>query len=188
MSRAINDGPAPPGFKEAVMADLQSLYETPTGRKLLESLQASGKRIELFYGKANGAAFPGANTEYPHGYWPPAFYAEDGITPGAGTAMGIAYNPFNAVSGEGKAAWLERPPAIGLAHELIHAEQAAYGRMRRNNAFNGKGPDPQNPNKLDNVQIFELETVGVPPHDSYAISENKIRAEWNPPQPRREYY
>ncbi|WP_046246008.1 type VI secretion system tube protein TssD [Hymenobacter terrenus] len=215
-SRPVNDGPVPAGFKEAVMADLQALYDTKTGRKLLESLQASGKRIEIFYGEVNGAAFPNASKEYPHGYWPPAFYDEDGKTPGAGTAMGIRYNPFNSIGGE--KAWQERPPGIGLAHELIHAEQAAHGRMRRGSAPNGGQPEPDNdkqpqdaekrdntqapektekpddaeevkkPKKQAEVHVYELETVGVPPYDKYPITENKIRAEWNPPQPLREHY
>jgi hypothetical protein len=170
------DGPA--DFAAATTADLQAIYDTPTGRQLLDSLAAAGRKIFINYGEQNRAGFP-YNAA-------PAFFEADGITPGQGLAMSIEYNPFAAKTGVKP--WNERPPAIGLAHELIHAEQAAHGRMRRDLAPNPGGPDPANPDKQDPTYAFELEAVGVPPYDTYPVSENKIRAEWNPPQTRRAYY
>ena len=168
----------PTDFEAATRADLQAIYSTPTGRQLLESLAATGRRIYISYGAENRAGFP-YNAK-------PAFYEADGITPGQGLALTIEYNPF--VEKTGVKPWNERPPAIGLAHELIHAEQAAHGRMLRKLAANPGGPDPKNPDKQDPTYEFELEAVGVPPYDTYPVSENKIRAEWNPPQTRRAYY
>jgi type VI secretion system secreted protein VgrG len=170
------NGPA--DFAAATRADLQAIYNTPTGKQLLDSLAAAGRKIYINYGEQNRAGFP-FNPK-------PAFYAADGITPGQGLALMIEYNSF--VEKTGVKPWNERPPAIGLAHELIHAEQAAHGRMLRSVTHNPGGPDPENPDKQGPTEEFELEAVGVPPYDTYPVSENKIRAEWNPPQPHRAYY
>ena len=169
----------PEHFEAAVKADLQAIYDTPTGKLLLESLHASGKKISIQYDTVNSAIFNQAT-------WQRAFYQEDGITPGQGVALPIEYNPFLGKAGQ--MPWNTRPPGIGLAHELIHAEQAAYGRMRRFNAENPGGPDSRNPKKLLTVPAYELDTLGVHPEHQYAFTENKIRAEWNPPQGLRSYY
>jgi hypothetical protein len=171
------DGPA--NFANAVHADLQAIYDTPTGRQLLDSLHASGKKIYIHYAPKNAIEL---NSQT----WTRAFYDLDGVTPGAGLGVGVNYNPTLAKAGE--LPWNERPPGIGLAHELIHAEQAAYGRMRRFDTANPGGPDARNPKKPLQVPHYELETIGVHPEHSYAFTENKIRAEWNPPQGRRDYY
>jgi hypothetical protein len=173
-----------PGFEAAVKADLQAIYNTPTGKQLLDSLHASGKRIPIGYGGRNRAVFP----EHPDGTpnWEPAFYDEAGREPGPGIGLGVMYNPFHEKTGD--LPWNKRPPGVGLAHELIHAEQAAYGRMKQGDSPNPGGPSALDPNKMPIVHTFELETVGAPPHDRYALSENKIRSEWDPPQPLRAYY
>jgi hypothetical protein len=171
------DGPA--NFENAVHTDLQAIYDTPTGRQLLDSLHASGKKIYINYAPTN-------SIEFSKHSWERGFYALDGVTPGPGLAVGLNYNPTLAKAGE--MPWNTRPPGIGLAHELIHAEQAAYGRMRREDTDNPGGPNARDPDKLLQVPHYELETIGVHPQHSYAYTENKLRSEWNPPQSRREYY
>lgn len=179
---------SPIGFAEAVRADLQAIYATKTGRKLIQSLQNSGKKIPIEYRETNGAAFPNFADD-PYGErgpdWEPAFFNEAGTAAGSGLAMSVGYNPFQEFASEANESWHKRPPGIGLAHELIHAEQAAYGRMIRGAADNpvtNAGAQPLT------VHAYELETVGVPPYDTYAVSENKIRDEWDPAQPRRPRY
>ena len=180
----------PIGFAEAVRADLQAIYNTPTGRKLIDSLQESGKKISINFNESNGAAFPNFADD-PHGErepnWEPAFFEEagTGTGAGAGVAMSIGYNPFRESVGEAVEDWHKRPPGIGLAHELIHAEQAAHGRMIRGKVAN---PVKSTDAKPLTIHAYELETIGVPPYDEYAVSENKIRDEWDPTQPRRTHY
>jgi len=60
-----------------------------------------------------------------------------------------------------------------------------YGRMVRGKAPNPKGAAITQP---ATAHIYELETVGAPPYNTYALSENKIRSEWNPPQTLRTRY
>jgi hypothetical protein len=177
---AATAGPGgPANFENAVHTDLQALYDTPTGKQLLDSLHASGQKIYIHYAPENSIELNRHN-------WEKGFYALDGVTPGAGLGVGVNYNPTLAKAGE--LPWNTRPPGIGLAHELIHTEQAAYGRMRRGDTANPGGPDARNPKKLPQVPHYELEAIGVHPEHSYAYTENKLRAEWNPPQGQREYY
>ncbi len=169
----------PEAFRDAVWADLEKIYATPTGKKLLESLAKSGKTVDIGYtifGNAVG------------GYDAPAqrFFQADGKA-GAGTNSKIAYNPTRERIGT-EAPWETRPAAIGLAHELIHAEQAAYGRMCTGRAINGVKGVEINGASAEEADVRELEAVGVPPHDGYQFTENKIRAEWNPPQIERKWY
>jgi type VI secretion system secreted protein VgrG len=170
---------AGPSFENAVHTDLQAIYDTPTGWQLLDSLHASGQKIYIHHAPSNSIELNNYN-------WTWAFYALDSVTPGTGLGVGVNYIP--TLSKAGEMPWNIRPPGIGLAHELIHAEQAAYGRMRRFDTANPGGPDPRNPEKSLQVPHYELETIGVHPEHTYAYTENQIRAEWNPPQGRRDYY
>jgi hypothetical protein len=118
---AASAGPGgPDNFENAVHADLQALYNTPTGRQLLDSLHASGQKIYIHYAPTN-------SIEFSQHTWEKGFYGLDGVTPGAGLGVSINYNPTLARADD--MPWNARPPAIGLAHELIHAEQAACCAM-----------------------------------------------------------
>jgi len=112
------------------------------------------------------------------------FFQADGQE-GVGTSSKIGYNP--AREEIGKEPWATRPPAIGLAHELVHAEQAAYGHMRDGEVVNGTKP-ADDLGKTEETDVRELEAVGIPPHDEYQFSENKVRSEWEPPQEPRLWY
>ena len=92
---------------------------------------------------------------------------------GGGSSATIKYNP--AVSSIGfTAAWQRQPPAIWLAHELIHADDAAYGRM--------------DPEMIDGVRNYERQAIGLPPYEMKEFTENRLRAEWSEPQPTRPRY
>ena len=59
-----------------------------------------------------------------------------------------------------------RPPAIGLAHELIHAYYASQGR------------NPGSHDSPPSVVLFEYICVGLGPFSTYNINENKLRSQW----------
>jgi hypothetical protein len=63
----------------------------------------------------------------------------------------------------------DRPPAIGLAHELIHA----YHNMR--------GDQPGTDFGGFSTTVFELLCVGLGPFNAYQVTENAIRGAWPPP-------
>jgi hypothetical protein len=60
----------------------------------------------------------------------------------------------------------ERPPVIGLAHELVHA------------FFNAKGRQPGWNVERPSTVLFEYKCVGLGPWKEAPISENAIRTEW----------
>jgi hypothetical protein len=62
----------------------------------------------------------------------------------------------------------DRPPAIGLAHELIHAYYNAIGR------------EPGNEFGDYSTTLAECICVGLPPWNANAITENAIRNVWPP--------
>ena len=86
----------------------------------------------------------------------------------------VFYNPNREATGQIGEEWEERPPALGLAHMLVRAEQIIRGTVRSGSA--------------GGVREADLEAVGLEPCDAYPFSENKIRAGWKPPQPPREQY
>lgn len=169
----------PDAFRNAVLASLEEIYTTPTGQQMLESLAKSGKVVEIHYSSMGNAI---------GGYeFPAERFLRPGSIDGAGTNSKIAYNPGVYNLG-GDEPWAVRPPAIGLAHELVHAEQAAYGRMQEGKAPNGLGTKPTGSNAAIEADVRELDAVGIPPYNLYPFNENKLRTEWNPPQPNREWY
>ena len=166
-------------FRNQVIRDLEKIYDTDTGKAMLESLAKSGKKVSIIHTMSGNAI--GGYTEKE------ARYLQADGKAGAGTNSVIRYYPSIVSLGK-EDEWDVRPPAIGLAHELIHAEQAAYGRMIDGKAPNGSALKLAGSKAKEEADIRELEAVGVPPYDTYPFSENKIRAQWKPVQPERKWY
>lgn len=166
-----------PEFQATVVRDLRQIESTPTGEALIASIDGSGRNVRIQETAGGNAC----------GYTSPAdrFYGADG-SPGAGTDARVHYNPNRERIGPEP--WATRPPAIGLAHELVHADQAAHGTQRTGMDQNDAKPDPANPGAMDQEKVRELEAAGIAPHDGREHNENKIRSEWDPPQPQRNYY
>jgi hypothetical protein len=90
---------------------------------------------------------------------------------GAGTTVG--WNVLNEDMNQmGNPDW--RPPAIGLAHELMHAY------------YNGLGTAPGYDDNNFTSTAAELQVTGIIPFNNNLVSENQIRAQWagiNAPPP-----
>jgi len=164
-------------FKMKTLLSLGQIASTPTGEKLLKSIDSGTKKVKIV--KTTG----GNSCGYTNGAG--RFENADG-TPGAGSGATVNYNPDRKSTGT--EAWETRPPAIGLAHELVHAEQAGKGKQKPGQDDNDNRPDAADPTKKDQTNKRELEAVGVPPYDNYPYNENKMRKEWPPPQPERKWY
>ncbi|MDF5988481.1 M91 family zinc metallopeptidase [Pseudomonas aeruginosa] len=67
-----------------------------------------------------------------------------------------ATNPLNRI----------RPPAIGLAHELLHAY------------YSCRGAQPGYDDNHYSTVLFEYRCVGLGPWDEAPLSENALRKEW----------
>jgi len=87
------------------------------------------------------------------------------LTPGRGAASKVSFNHSKTFSCEHDPAMHQRPPAVGLAHELIHALHNSSGI---NMALA----------KKNNENIEELITTGMPPYNFEELSDNKMRTQW----------
>ena len=98
------------------------------------------------------------------------------MAPGRGDTSTIKFDPADARSCAIDPAMKNRPPALGLAHELIHALHNVRGtNMSRVKNENGQNPE-------------EVITTGLPPYNFEKYSDNKLRALWSTPQPLRMKY
>jgi hypothetical protein len=179
-----NDGVTVKGTQEFVdktKAALDKIKTTATGASLLDSLAASGQMTTIVHTAKGNSQRPeqwskglAAGTEF-------KFTLADGtertITGvGGGSGSTVSFNPDKVQIGNGSEDWMTRPPEIGLAHELIHADDAAHGNL-----------DPTKP-AGSTVMNAERQAVGLPPFTDKQHTENKLRAEWDPPQPARPRY
>ena len=164
-------------FRKKTIKALDDLKKTKTGKALLASIDKSGKTVTI-------KKTAGGNSCSPKNFADGS--RDDKGKAGKGTASTVYFNPDRKKIGSEK--WETRPPAIGLGHELIHAEQAANGTLAPGKTDNDDKPDPADPTKKAKVLKCEAECVGIPPHDKGAHTENKLRSEWDPKQTERKWY
>ncbi len=170
-SSIIIEGDA--AFQARVRSDLDALRSTPEGRRMLQALDDSGHTttIRLQTNPAQGntaSATDGTNT----------WLQPDG-TPGSGSNAIINYYPERiSLGGE---EWQNRPPIVGLFHEMVHAYNYTTGTLA--------------PGQTAGVNNRENAAVGLPyDHDADPstpnqhpghINENDYRDELNlPTRPR----
>lgn len=96
-----------------------------------------------------------------------AYHIMDKLTPGPGTKAEVLWDPSllalcEDLSADRRAAWMDRPPWVALAHELIHAWRLVTGRC----VFQPGG-----------IEEYweEAMTVGLPPYDGCRFTENRLR-------------
>lgn len=165
-------------FVDTTKAHLTNLSQMPIGRKLLESLYKSGKHITIVPAIRVSEAPPDSFKDaIPKGMplkWV-SFSGKEKMVKGTGlgSSTTIKYNPQFTCSNK-TAEWKKSPSEITLAHELIHANDSAYGRL--------------DPNEIDGVRNYERQAVGLSPYENTEFTENKFRAAWRPPLPLRSKY
>lgn len=164
-------------FVEKTQRGLDEIAGVATGGRLLRSLASRGFTVTLVpssrFNEARpdnyrAAVAPGKSLKWRDESGRARAIRGDG----GGSNMTIRYNPDLSIIG--LAPWQRQPPAIWLAHELIHADDAANGRM--------------DPEMIDGVKNYERQAVGLPPYEMKEFTENKLRAEWSEPQPPRPFY
>ncbi|HKQ72233.1 MAG TPA: M91 family zinc metallopeptidase [Blastocatellia bacterium] len=165
-------------FVEKTRSRLDCIAGVATGGRLLRSLATRGLTVTLVPSSRTNDARPdnyrAAVARGKSLKWKDELGKERAIRGnGAGSNTTIRYNPDLSIIGSAEA-WQRQPPAIWLAHELIHADDAAYGRM--------------DPELTDGVRNYERQAIGLPPYDRKEFTENRLRAEWSEPQPARPRY
>ena len=172
----IKPDPNDPSFQGKVLGDLMTINSTPSGHQLLQSLNDSGKKVTIQHTTdGNSCSYAASASQNADG------------TPGTPSDATVNYNPDR--QSLGSQPWQTRPPAIGLAHELIHADHATHGTSYTGTSANDSKPNPANPGTPPQEDNEELNTAGIPPHNNNGgVTENKIRTEWPTPQPQRGWY
>ncbi len=134
---------------------------------LVDLISGSKNRIEMDIPRLLPAAYAGAKTEKSH------TIADDLVRilrpwcePGAGTPCDVKFNPDGEYACELDIEGTTRPPAIGLAHELVHAWRNVEGLRLFEDATRA------------GVDDDEVMTTGFPPYENESISENMFRAQW----------
>ena len=178
--------PKDPNFQYKTIRDLVWVNSTLSGHKLLQSINDSGKKVTIQHTKDKNKTLVNETSERkPNG------------TPGTPGDAQIYYNPDREVTHDGSEPWQTRPAAIGLGHELIHADHGTHGTTYTGESQNDNMKDPKNPSLPLMEDNDELQTAGIPmpdgsprtqlPGDS-GVTENQIRKEWPTPQPPRPWY
>jgi hypothetical protein len=143
-------------FRARMEADLDALASIPSGRRLLERLDRSGRCVTMRETLGNEPAIT----------WPDD--ARRGVR-GSGSNSNITMYDGAGYFGDGGLT----PSAVILAHELAHAVDAAEG-----NVANGNAPNGSRPHQV--VPRFELEAAGIPypgGRRPNRPSENDVRRE-----------
>ncbi len=165
-------------FTQTTHIHLCQLAQVPLGRKLINSLCKSGRSVTILHTDRVSEAPPtDFKAAIPKGKalkWFDLWGNEKVIRgTGKGSDTIIKYNPAFTCSHRTKD-WKNYPPEIALAHELIHADDSAYGRL--------------DPDEIDGVRNYERQAVGLPPYESKEFTENKFRLAWTTPLPLRTCY
>ncbi|GMT96700.1 hypothetical protein KH5H1_08190 [Corallococcus caeni] len=105
-------------FQARTQSDLDALRSLPAGQELLGTLDASGKTTVIRETSGGNSA---GGTNFNDG-----FMNADG-TPGKGTDAQVNYNTTRISLGTEE--WMNRPPVVGLFHELVHASDMNNGTL-----------------------------------------------------------
>lgn len=165
-------------FVRTTKSHLDILKQLKLGRELLHSIGTSGKRVTIVPTDRVSEAPPDDfKAAVPKGKtlkWRDLWGKEKTLRgTGRGSNTTIKYNPALTCSCKSED-WRKHPPEVALAHELIHADDAAHGRLE--------------PDENDGVRNYERQAVGLSPFEDKYFTENKFRASWKPPLPSRTYY
>jgi type VI secretion system secreted protein VgrG len=175
-SRLLIKGPAP--FVEKTREHLVTLSRLPVGRKLFRSLSRSGRLVTIVPAVRGSEAppedFRAAIAKGKVLRWQDQWGRKKTIRGiGTGSDTTIKYNPDLVFSAAAEAS--QRYPAeIGLAHELIHARDAAYGQL--------------DPGETEGLRNYERQAIGLPPYEQKEFTENRFRAQWHTRLPERTTY
>lgn len=145
-------------FKSAVLLDLAWLLTQSVGQELVESIVRTGKTITIKEAGGGNTTAYASNAD--------SYERADG-TPGPGSNTTVNYNTGEWNPYGGTDAWMRRPPAIGLAHEMVHAWTGMNGTRALGTT--------------DGVNRRELQATGLGEFSSAALTENRFRAAFGLP-------
>jgi len=138
----------------------------PIAHKSQDQAHTTDSTLRDQIARGQGTAKAESNVQFLQ-YGLVAYYIMDHLTPGLGTGAWAVWDPLlesvsTDLATERRAAWMDRPPWIALAHELIHAWRLVTGQC----VFRPGGIEEY---------YEEAMTVGLPPYDQCRFTENRLR-------------
>ncbi len=106
-------------FQARVQSDLDTLRQTEIGQKMLSEIAATGFEVKITETSNNGNQCSSGKDGH----------LREDKTPGPGTSSTIQYNRAGLSISRREEPWAERPPVVGLFHEMAHSYNAATGTM-----------------------------------------------------------
>lgn len=159
------------GFEARVIDDLETLASLPSGQTMLNALGEAGKEVNFLPTlKGNSCKhFEGSTLS-------------DDLRPGSGSRSEVNYNRYKISSG-GLAIWSDRPPVVGLFHEMCHSYNAAMGNLDTRRLFDNGMPAQCSEDYMYTTPACEDQAVGihnpaVTPNPK-GLTENDLRADLN---------
>lgn len=153
-------------YQERVSCDLDSLANLEIGQKMLNTIAQTGKEVTIKETDWGNQCAGGSE----------GYLKDDHRTPGQGVSSTITYNRAT-VALKSDAAWKERPPMVGLYHEMAHSYNYATGTMD-NWAYEADGRPATGPYGTVGA---EFQAVGLDcrntPANPEGLTENAMRAE-----------
>jgi type VI secretion system secreted protein VgrG len=171
-----------PEFQAKAIRDLNTIANTPSGKKLLKSLADSGKTTRIHIDTPDGSS-PGnwAWTDPPpSGSGPHPGYLKSDGSAGSPANTEVGYDPDRVKLGGppgspyNSANWAQspnRPADVGLYHELVHCDDMQQGKL---DSSNGTKLGTKAGTSLAN---YEVRAAGLPPYDKSDYSENSYRSD-----------
>lgn len=148
-------------YQARVNDDLQFISSVGIGQTMLDGIEASGMKVKI-------AEFVGGNRCASDAT---GKVNEDG-TPNLGSNATVRYDEAR-VSSHSLSPWADRPPLVGLYHEMVHAYNAATGTMDgRAYDYDGKVVDRGVPGSEFQAVGIDNGTVKLNPE---GVSENAMR-------------
>ncbi|MEY4149468.1 MAG: hypothetical protein RL555_72 [Bacteroidota bacterium] len=115
------------GYLGKVVGALGSLNNTAEGKSMVSELQGSKNNFTIKNGSSN--SFSSSNQTASFGNIPSLQNVSNGTLPSGGSGGTIVWNPGISTSGMNTAGSTDRPPYIGLGHEMAHARDANQGTL-----------------------------------------------------------
>lgn len=153
-------------FKERVESDLDSLSDTWVGQAQMQGIAETGHSVDIQATVDGNVCGMGS-----------------GNNNGVGADSTVSYNTSKIALG-GSSAWAERPPVVGLFHEMNHAYNAAHGNFD-STKYDYSGNVVENGTSGGEFQAVGIDN-GTVELNPTGISENDLRAFLN--LARRERY
>ena len=149
-------------FKGKVMPDLAWILTSSVGGEFWDAMAKSGHKMTIEETSGGNAT----------GYDPDAdSWEKDDGSPGKGCDVSIDYNPGEWNPYGDTEEWMTRPPAIGLAHEMVHGWTGMIG-TRAKGTVDVSGVTEKR---------REMQATGLGDWEKAKFSENKFRAAFGLP-------